>query len=240
MPLPTLLHELPRELSRLHSSYELAARPHRWLDPYPILPRLLEGLRRTVAPSTASRQALVASLLRVHQTSPSPVWSTVLLHVFTPTIKKVRKKLLGGDPETRDAILVEAFHEALVRVRTDDPARIFMYVRQEFRRRAFRALKDVTAWEEIGFGTEADLEPDPDTVGEPLLLGIWLERQGTPAGDAELLSTVLDHGALQALILNRHGNLDDAGRARAYACLQKRRRRLLLQLRAHLRAEATG
>jgi hypothetical protein len=81
----------------------------------------------------------------------------------------------GGDADTRDGVLVEAFQELLLRVRADDPARIFLYVRQALRRGAFRAMKEVFAWQQVGFGTEADLEPDPRTESEPRLIGVWLK-----------------------------------------------------------------
>jgi hypothetical protein len=233
MHLSKLLHLVPLELTRLHSAYQAAARPHPCLAPYPTLPALLACLRRTRGPSTPTRKALVASLIRIHQTFPHPVWSTILIHVFTPPIKKLRKELRGSDQETRDEIIVVAFHEALVDVRTDDPQRIFMYVRQGLRRRVFKALQEVAAWEEVGFGTDADLVPDPNTLSDPPLIGLRLKGHGA----GELLATLVDRGGLQRLILKRYPDLDEAGQARAFWCLHKRRQRLVGELRRQLRAE---
>jgi hypothetical protein len=83
MHLSKLLNLVPVELTRHHASYETGAWLHPCLAPYPTLPALLDALRRTPGPSTPTRKALITSLVRIHQTSPHPVWSTVLLHVFT-------------------------------------------------------------------------------------------------------------------------------------------------------------
>jgi hypothetical protein len=149
----------------------------------------------------------------------------------------LRKKLRGSDQETRDEIIVVAFHEALVDAPTNDPNRIFMYVRQGVRRRVFKALAEVTAWEELGFGTEADLVPDPNTLTEPPLIGVWLRHLGTSAQQAELLGTLVDRGGLWSLILKRHPDLDEAGQLRVFRCLHKRRHRLVSEMRRQLRAE---
>jgi hypothetical protein len=237
MHLSKLLNTIPFELTRLHSAYEAAAPAHPCLAPYPTLPALLACLRRTRGPSTPTRKALVASLVRIHQTFPHPVWSTILIHVFTPPIKKLRKELRGSDQETRDEIIVVAFHEGLVDVRTDDPQRIFMYVRQGLRRRVFKALEEVAAWEEVGFGVDADLVPDPTTLSEPPLIRSWLRCRGAGPQKMELLETLVDRGGLQRLILKRYPDLDEAGQARALWCLHKRRQRLVGELRRQLRAE---
>jgi hypothetical protein len=94
------------------------------------------------------------------------------------------------------------------------------------------------AWEEVGFGTDADLEPDPSTVYEPPLIGVWLEGYGTRPEQAKLLATLVDRGGLRALVRRRHSDLDTAGQTRAFRCLQQRRRRLVARLRDELRAEA--
>jgi hypothetical protein len=234
MHLSRLLNTIPFELTRLHAHYEAAARPHPCLAPHPTLPALLACLRRTRGPSSPERKALVASLVRIHQTLPHRVWSTILIHVFTPPIKKLRKELRGGDQETRDEIIVVAFLEALVDAPTDDPQRIFMYVRQGLRRRVFKALEEVAEWEEVGFGTDADRVPDPRTLSEPPLIGLRLRGHGT---EGELLATLIDRGGLQRLILKRYPGLDEAGQARALWCLHKRRQRLVGELRRQLRAE---
>ena len=117
------------------------------------------------------------------------------------------RRVLVAPSGLRDGILAEAFQEALGRVTTDAPLRIFMYVRQELRREVFKALEEITAWEEVGFGTDADLEPDPSTVYAPPLIGVWLEGYGTLPEQAELLATLVDRGGLKALVHRRHGDL---------------------------------
>jgi hypothetical protein len=214
MSLRDLLDCLPGELARLSSAYEVAARPHRSLRPYPTLATLLERLQRK-GNRPSKRKALIALLLRVHQTKPHHLWSTVLLHVFTAMIKKLRKQLVVGDDDTREGILVEAFQEALLRVPTDDSPRIFMYVSQALRRRAFKALAEVIAWEEVGFGTDSDLEPDPSTVYETPLIGVWLEGHGTRPEQAELLATLVDRGGLRAMVRRRHPHMNAAEQTRS-------------------------
>jgi hypothetical protein len=238
MGLRSLLGNLPAQIAHLSSAYVVAAREHEALAPYPTLAPLLDALGPPGKRSTPERKALIALLVQVHQTRPHTVWSTLLLHVFTPTVKKLRKELHGGDVDTRDGVLVEVFQELLLRVRADDPARIFLYVRQALRRGAFRAMKEVFAWQQVGFGTEPDLEADPTTEIEPALIGVWLKGHGTRPEQAELLATLVDHGGLQALVDRRHGSLDEAGKARAFRRLQKQRQRLVRALRQELQAEA--
>jgi hypothetical protein len=239
MGLPTLLRRLPGQITHLSSAYVVAARQHDALSPYPTLAVLLDSLGPPGKRSTPERKALIALLVRVYQIQPHTVWSTLLLHVFTAMLKKLRKELHGGDQDTRDGILVEVFQESLRCVRTDDPARIYLYVRQALRRRAFNALKEVFAWQNVGFGTEVDLEPDPVTESEPPLIGVWLKGHGTQPEQRELLATLVDHGGLRALVSKRHPDLDGAGRARVYECLQKQRKRLVTAVRRELRAEGT-
>ena len=188
MGLRSLLRRLPGEIARLSSSYAIAAREHETLAPYPTLAVLLDSLGPPGKRSTPERKALIALLVRVYQTKPHTVWSTLLLHVFSPMLKKLRKELHGGDQDTRDGVLVEVIQESLRCVRTDDPRRIYLYVRQALRRGAFRTMKEVFAWQQVGFGTEADLEPDPRTEIEPPLIGVWLKGHGTRPEQAELLS----------------------------------------------------
>jgi hypothetical protein len=65
-------------------------------------------------------------------------------------------------------------------------------------------------------------------------VGLRLKGHGT---DLELLPTLVDPGALHALVLKRHRDLDKAGQIRALRCLQKRRQRLVGELRRQLRVE---
>jgi hypothetical protein len=238
MGLPSLLRLLPAEIARLSSAYATAAREHESLAQYPTLADLLEALGPAGKRSTPERKALITLLVRVYQTGQHEVWSTLLLHVFTPTVKKLRKNLKGGDADTRESVIVEVFHELLLRVRTDDPVRIYVYVRQALRRGAFRVMRAVFAWQKVGFGTDADLEIDPTTESEPPLIGIWLKGHGTRPEQAALLATLVDRGGLRALVERRHGNLDEVGKARAFRCLQKQRQRLVQALRKELQAEA--
>ena len=189
MHLRKLLSRVPAELALLNAAYEKEAPRHDPLALYPTLASLVDRLKPKGSPSTEERKALITCLIRVHQTAPHRVWSTVLLQVFAPLLRKIRKKLHGADGETRDEILLEEFQHALLGVRTDDPRRIVMYVRQALRRRTFKALNGVRAWEEVGFGTDADLEPDPRTLEEPQLLGVWLKGFGPRPEQAELLAT---------------------------------------------------
>jgi hypothetical protein len=240
MSLPTLLKRLPRELLHLAAVYDIVSREHPLLAPYPTLSTLLAKLKPNGRWPAPERKGLVSALICIHRASPHKLWSTVLLHVFDHMLKKVRKKLRGGDAPTRDALLVEVFLEGLTRVRTDDPDRIFMYVRQETRRGAFHVLREGATWETIGFGIEADLEPDPNTLDEPALVGVWMRDLPSSEEKLELLATLVDRGGLQSLVRKRHPDLDPTEQARAFRCLQKRRTRLVARLRDQLRAEAAA
>jgi hypothetical protein len=203
MHLRQLLLSIPYDLARLSSAYLTEASLHEGLAHYPTLSSLLTGLERAGGPSTAERKALIALIVRAHQTKPHRVWSTVLLQVFGPLLKKIRKKLQGGDDDTRDEILLEETQHALLRMRTRDSARIFMYFRQAVSRRVFKTLRKDTDWEELGFGIEADTEPDPKTLEGPQLLGVWLKGFGTRQEQVELLATLMEHGGLQELVERR-------------------------------------
>jgi hypothetical protein len=232
MHLPKLLKSLPVELARLSSAYRTEAPGD--LEPYPTLPALLVGLERTGKGSTPERKALIAQLLRIHQARPHRVWSTVLLHAFTPLLKKLRKGLVGGDEDMLDEIVLEEVQHALLRVRTHDPTRIFMYFRQELRRRVFKALAKLATWEEVGI--DAELEPDPRTLEEPALLGVWLKGFGTRPEQVELLATLAEHGGLLALVRRRYPGQPFTASSREYQALHKKRQRLVAKLREQLGA----
>jgi hypothetical protein len=130
-----------------------------------------------------------------------------------------------------------SFHEALLRVDAlRDPARIAMYVRQETRRRVFRALGDELEWQDVGFGTEADLCADPQSPPEPSLLNRrWKASKAVCKGaPPSLIDTTLDRGALWSLVRKEHGGLPAKEQARIYRRLQKRRHRLVEGLRGRL------
>lgn len=239
MSLPTLLKRVSSQLSTLSPVYDVVSREHPSLAPYPTLQALLAKLTGKEKAAVTERKALLCFLIALHRASPHPLWSTILLHLFGNMLKKVRRKLLGGDSATRDALVVEAFLEALTNVRTDDSDRIFMYVRQETRRGAFAVLREGAIWETVGFGIEADLEIDPNTLKEPPLIGVWTDSQ-PDAERAELLATLVDRGGLRSLVRKRYPDLDATEQERAFRCLQKRRTRLVAQLREQLRDEAAA
>ena len=223
-----------RELALLSRTYLSESQLHPALITYPTLVSLMEPLVQQPSRAPQERRSLIASVIAVHQTRPHALWSTALRHVFARMLRKLRKVLQGADEDTRDAILLEKFLEVLARVPTDDPPRIFMHVRRELRRAVFGALAEIAAWEEIGFGSDADLEPDPATLKGPSLFGIWLKGFGARPDQNELLATVVDHGGLRALVARRHAADAPADRARAYRTLHKKRARLMNALRRHL------
>src|ERR1700722_8822346 len=212
MRLRCLFRALPAELARLSCSYAAQSRRHACLDAYPTLPLLLAHLKEPGLDEP--RSELVASLLRIHEASPHAVWSAVLMQIFRPTVRGLRKELVGDHPEALDDILVETFFETLALVRTHDGKRIFMYVRQELRRRTFKRIAEAAAWRENGFGVGGDPEEDPARVAEPTLVGVWLEGHASSPEQAELLSTLLDRGGLDELVARRHPDLDALDRAR--------------------------
>ena len=115
-----------------------------------------------------------------------------------------------------------------------------MHFRQEVRRRVFKALKDILAWEDIGFGTEADDEPDPATVEEPALVGVWLKGFGTEPEQIELLATLVVHGGRQKLVQKRFPEQACGGPSKEYQGLHRERTRLLEKVRAELSDRVFG
>jgi hypothetical protein len=221
-------------LSKLSPVYDIESRKSASLAEYPTLDSLLVRLKARGKETAPARKALLCTLIDRNRTSPHELWSTILLSAFASVLRKMRRKLHCEDAETCDAIVLESFLETLTDVRTSDARRIFMYVRQRTRRRALRVLRERETWQTIGFGTEADETPDPNTLEEPRLHGVWLRDGVTMEGSAELLATVGDRGALLRLVQAQHPDLDRAGQARAFRCLQKRRDRLVSRLRSEL------
>jgi hypothetical protein len=177
------------------------------------------------------------ALVDLHARTRDRLWGALLLRAFRPMLLNVARCLRGGSRDDRDALLLMSFHEALLRVDPlRDPARIAMYVRQETRRRVFRALGDELEWQDVGFGTEADLCADPKSPPEPSLLDRrWKASKAVCKGaPPNLIDTTVDRGALWNLVRKEHGSLPAKEQARIYRRLQKRRHRLVGRLRARL------
>ena len=171
MHLPALFKiELPRQLLRLSPGYPSLAARHASLAAYASADAVLFALRRRPGEPAERRKDLVVALLRMHRSSPHPLWSTLLLLGCAPIVKRLRKDLQGSNPTTRDTILVESFLEVLRSVPTSDPVRIYMYIRQDLRRRVFKALRAELDWRQIGFGEEPDLVADRCTSNVPAIV----------------------------------------------------------------------
>jgi hypothetical protein len=163
---------------------------------------------------------------------------------FRPMLRKTRKQLYGGSPDERDALLLAAFSKAIQRVDPHrDPVRIGMYVRQTTRKAVFHELANEIEWESVGFGSDADLEPDPRSIECSLLHGAWLcegtHRQPTlPGGRKFDLVGTLERGALWSYVRRTYPALDEREKLRLYCRFRQRRRRLIARLRrrsAHAR-----
>jgi hypothetical protein len=233
----TLLRRLPLRLPKLSSAYADLFREHSELAGYPTFESLLALLRARGPETVRARKAMLCVLIDLNRASPHELWSTLLLCTFSNVLRKIRKKLFTEDPETADALVFECFLEVLSYVRTDDVDRIFVRVRGKTRRRVLRALAAGDAWQAVGFGVEADTEPDPITVEEPWLRGVW-SRSGISVGaSVELVATVGDRGALKLLVQAKFPEQDRAQQARTFRCLQKRRKRLVARIRSELSEE---
>jgi hypothetical protein len=55
----------------------------------------------------------------------------------------------------------------------------------------FRVLGEEIDWEEVGFGVDCETEADPATIGEPILIGVWLREENVDSKSAELVRTLL-------------------------------------------------
>jgi len=224
-------HALNAELSLLAPEYERIL-PYD-LEGFPTLAGLLERLTDPARRREMGHRGLICTVLAVHRDEPHRVWTAILLRTFRPKLKKVFKKLVGCDRETRVTLLLTAFQEAISTVDPyRDPLRIAMYIRQATRRAVFAALARENDWEEVGFGVEADEEPDES--GPALALAVeWVHD--TPEPRRELLGTLGEHGALRALVRQRHPALPQRDQLRVYAQLRRDRTQIADELRDRFR-----
>ncbi len=231
MEFAKFLRAVPDRFPLLERDFTIQAARHPNLAAaYPTLDALVRDLRPSKKGGLPDRTTLIASIVKAHQASPHPVWSTVLLRVFSPILWKVRVRLMGGDEDTRDEILLEETQHALLTMRTTDPARISMYFRQRLRRRVFRALAEVTRWENVGFGSDPEDVAHPATVHPPRLLGHWL-RAASPE-QRELVATFVDDGGLHPLVRRMAKTPEE--HAVVHSRLRKRRQRVVDSLREEL------
>jgi hypothetical protein len=244
MSMKAIFTELSGDVVKLSPDYERDVLEHPLLGHYPTLTVLLATLSKRTKKNRAERSAIVCALVDLHQASqhePSKpkLWSTILLHAFAPILARIRAKLHGGQADTRDSFVLASFVETIGRIRTArDPARIYMYIRQETRRGAVLLNKQESRWQPFGFGVEADLEPDPSTLAEPQLRGVWLRGKLRDEWEAELVGTLVDRGALFKLVVTRHPDLPPDEQARVLSRLHKQRERLVKRLRTQLRSES--
>jgi hypothetical protein len=237
-PCVTILRELPREFARLGPSYLTRRATHPAFAPYPTLDSLVKKLTQYTPESREERLALIGVLIELHRQAGHRVWTALLLRVFRPMLNKIREKLVGGTPEDLDAALVTSFLEAIRLVDTaKDPPRTPRFVRWRTRRLVFRALKVEASWEDVGFGEDHEVVPDPCTEGELLLIGVWLREENADAESIELVRTLFERGALSALVRRRHGELSPKEHQRVYRRLQDKRLRLIRRFRRRLRSE---
>jgi len=232
MEFAKFLRAVPNRFPLLEHDFVIQAAHHPDLAAYPTLDALVRDVRPIAKGGLLDRKPLIASIVKAHQTKPHPVWSTVLLRVFTPILWKLRVQLMGGDEDTRDEILLEEMQHALLTIKTTDPSRIFMYFRQRLRRRVFHALAEVTQWETMGFGSDPEAVADPTTVHPPRLLGHWL-RAATP-DQRELVATFVDDEGLHGLVRRAVKNATPAEHAVVHGRLRKRRERVVDSLRQQL------
>jgi hypothetical protein len=244
MGLSNVFAALTAELTLVTPRYEVQRVEHPTLAKYETLDALFaatepkqEGKRRLVSPEGS---AVLVALVELHASTRDRLWGALLLRAFRPMLEKVSRSLHGGTRNDRDSALLVSFHEALLRVDPKrDAARIAMYVRQETRRRVFRALGDEVEWQGVGFGDDVELCADP-TVFEPRLLGRRLTTRDavTKAAPQRLFETKMDRGALWTFVRTEHAALPAREQARIYRRLQKRRHRMVGELRRRLIAKA--
>jgi hypothetical protein len=240
MPLKAFFAALSGEFALVAPRYDAQRLEHPVLASYGSLDALFaetepkkQGKKTVVSPEGS---AILVALVELHAKTRDRLWGALLLRAFRPMLLNVARRLRGGSRDDRDALLLMSFHEALLRVDPlRDPLRIAMYVRQETRRRVFRALGDELEWQDVGFGTDADLCADPKSHELSLLGRRWRTTkavfQGAPQG---FLDTAQDRGALSCLVRKNHGSLPAKEQVRIYRRLQKRRHRLVGKLRDRL------
>jgi hypothetical protein len=241
MALKEFFAALSGELALLAPRYDVQRLEHPVLASYGSIDALFaatepkkQGKKKVVSPEGS---AILVALVDLHAKTRDRLWGALLLRAFRPMLLNVSRRLRGGSRDDRDALLLMSFHEALLCVDPlRDPLRIAMYVRQETRRRVFRALGGELEWQDVGFGTEADLCADPESPPEPSLLSRrWKASKAVCKGaPPSLLDTALNRGELWSLVRKEHGSLLAKEQARIYRRLQKRRHRLVGRLRERL------
>jgi hypothetical protein len=234
-----LLVDFERSLPTLAPRYASVHSSHPALAPYRTLDELLAKIDERSPETRSDRCALVCTLVDLSQTTREPVFQAVLIHAFRGMLCRIRGEVEGAVDEDFGPRLIAAFLQVIATVNVPpDPLRIGLRLKKKTRKRFFAGHESESEWRDnYAFGEECDSEPDPQTLEEPLLIGVWLKEMKATPDEVELVRTVIDHGGLATLVRQRHGTLTTEQYRRIYARLYARRAALLEELRIRLRPE---
>ena len=242
MALSEFLISLTAELARCERRYEARRFDHPAIAPYSSMASLLEEARaKKVAGKwllSPEGMAIRSALVDLYQKTHDRLWTALVIRAYWAMLSGLAKRLVGGSDEERESLLLACFHDAIRRVDPHkDPLRLSMYVAQRTKRPLFRALKKEIAWDETGFGTDAELVAHPSSLSHPLMSSAWAGPRGLVEASREtLLETVGQRGALWVLVRQHYAGLPEKEQARIYRRLQQRRRRHVEGLRKRRRA----
>jgi hypothetical protein len=242
MALIEFFSSLTAELARLERRYEVRRFDHPTIAPSSSTASLLEEARAKKVGGTwilsPEGVAIRCALVDLYQKTHDRLWTALVIRAFWAMLSGLAKRLVGGSDDEQESLLLACFHDAIRRVDPHkDPLRLSMYVAQATKRPLFRALKKEIAWDQTGFGTDAELVAHPASLSHPLMSSAWAGPRGMVDAPREtLLETVGQRGALWVLVRQHYSGLSEKEQARVYRRLQQRRRRHVEGLRRRMRA----
>ena len=132
----SLRSTLPRYTPELVRAAARDARLAPFVDPASVL----WALRPASRLSDEQRDGIVGALITEKQSSPHPLWSTMLILAFEPAIRRLRSRLKAGGSEEAEQTVIFALLEAAETVPVDG-ASVALNVQRAMARNAFRSLR---------------------------------------------------------------------------------------------------
>ncbi|MGE3671527.1 MAG: hypothetical protein AB7K71_17795 [Polyangiaceae bacterium] len=243
------IHALRREVTAPRSQrlYEEHARSEPALRLYRSVEGLLTALEVRDEASYRVREEALRALVKLHHTSDSTLWASLLLVAFAPMLVRFRGEL-GAAAGDLDALVFEGFLETLAGLDTN--ANIPLTLRLGTRRHVLRVLhrhrrakhqqvqleecaredSEFRLWESRSRETDDDTEEAVELLSE-------LVPEPSKACELELvIATMLRREPLREYLDRLYGpTVSDTERQRRYACFRRRRARALEWLRRVLR-----
>jgi len=236
--LATLLDD---ELARLSPRYARVSLDHAALAPYPTLASLVDRLasreRNKSRAAQRERSELLAAVIGAFRPTHDRLLGAILVAAFRPML--ATRRFFGADRDEREAIFFAALTEVVGTLDVQEsPDQVHAILWRSAKKALVRKLRQHSAWNEVGFGDDADATPDRASwLPEPLIAAWLLSRGGGDRPDLDLALRVHERGSLKAYVDAEHATSPPAERLRTYRTLQKRHRRAIAELRQTLGGE---